>query len=1243
VAENFVVSAYIEDVRVFTQTVAQLNPQASITLQWDQVFAAAGFYPVKVVIDETNVLDEDNELNNFAIRPILTGDYQLPGGIEPTATAAPLTLLPNQSVTITGRAQYFGIDPGVNPDVAGATVIARITGGGQASTTTFADGSYSLSVRSPGTAGTYALNIEVTDYTLTGYQGPITITVLPAPPRPDLSTFISLNKTTILPGESVSGTVLLQNVGDAVATNFLFRYFNCDQVLDEEVIASLAPGESRTYTFTTTTNVIGDCFNRNNCLFRSIADVNNVVTEKTKTNNQSSANLTVLPDKPDLTPINTTNGVIPGNVNMLNPFTFSVRVDNIGGVNATTPFTVNVYIDDVLIRTQPFPSLNSCEGNTFSVTHNFADINDKVLTIKVDEPIGSGSVDEYRETNNEYSKIIRHVPPPPQFPNLNIANRDISVTPVLPAAGTNFDLTMVYRNTSQQAITAPFNIEMTVTESGVPRIETQTINETILPGTSRSINLTTSLATDGDHAIRVRLDADNIITESSEGDNTAQMPLCVDFQFSSFGGAWGGNFYVNTPQNFSAGIFNTGLFTATDVLVSFFVDDVKIGSSVIPVLGPGNNSSAQSVAFPYLFSTVGSYEVKMVIDEPNAYTECREDNNSYVRTITVLEPRPDVRIFSEYISPSKINPDVNEPITIFISYDNVGVGASGAFKARILVDDVPLGSDVDIPSVAAGDDGTVEVPTPYASSTAGIRVIRAILDPDNQLNETSKTNNQATRALVVGKAPNLIFTDLQANVNCPDDGADVILTASLHNAGDLQATADVFFFYIAGADTIPIDNKRFTLAGKESLQVQTEWLVINKTFDLYAEIRNSDPMEYDESDNFIRTKLCGGPYFNLFVEAEGKGIIQKTPNQNRFEGAQSVTITAIPASGWIFAGWQGDATGTTNPLTINLGSDQTIMAVFNAAACTPVVISGSRCGTGSVTLRATGAEGAQQYAWFENQDDQTPFLINSTGEFVTPELSATRTYYVRIQEAGGCISDKFPAIAEVTILSAPLITTPSNAGFTFCAGESITLQGPPGFFGYQWSNNLSGQSITVTAAGTYSLVVTDNTGCTSAPASIVVTENPSPNAIITYSNDRLVAGPAASYQWFNHGVAIPGAKSNTLEINFLQYGVYTVRMVSTENCVAISDPFVYLITGPETDPQTNFVLYPNPTAGKISMRISSDTNVKKWIITDAFGRQMAGITGEKIEDLDISNWASGIYTVVVTSDEKIFTQKFIKL
>ena len=56
----------------------------------------------------------------------------------------------------------------------------------------------------------------------------------------------------------------------------------------------------------------------------------------------------------------------------------------------------------------------------------------------------------------------------------------------------------------------------------------------------------------------------------------------------------------------------------------------------------------------------------------------------------------------------------------------------------------------------------------------------------------------------------------------------------------------------------------------------------------------------------------------------------------------------------------------------------------------------------------------------------------------------------------------------------------------FCPGESATLNASAGFASYQWSNNDSGQGISVTSGGTYCVTATDGMGC--ANSSCVVVE-----------------------------------------------------------------------------------------------------------------------------------------------------------
>lgn len=66
----------------------------------------------------------------------------------------------------------------------------------------------------------------------------------------------------------------------------------------------------------------------------------------------------------------------------------------------------------------------------------------------------------------------------------------------------------------------------------------------------------------------------------------------------------------------------------------------------------------------------------------------------------------------------------------------------------------------------------------------------------------------------------------------------------------------------------------------------------------------------------------------LRVRAEGGGTV-RTPAKNVYSSSEIVTLTAEPREGFSFIGWSGDASGTTNPLSLQLrpGSMQ-VTALF---------------------------------------------------------------------------------------------------------------------------------------------------------------------------------------------------------------------------------------------------------------------------------------------------------------------------
>ncbi len=76
------------------------------------------------------------------------------------------------------------------------------------------------------------------------------------------------------------------------------------------------------------------------------------------------------------------------------------------------------------------------------------------------------------------------------------------------------------------------------------------------------------------------------------------------------------------------------------------------------------------------------------------------------------------------------------------------------------------------------------------------------------------------------------------------------------------------------------------------------------------------------------TQKPAGSYAVTFVADEG-GTLTGTTSQIVQSGASCTPVTAVPDSGYTFAGWSGDHTGKENPLTVsNVTSDMTITASF---------------------------------------------------------------------------------------------------------------------------------------------------------------------------------------------------------------------------------------------------------------------------------------------------------------------------
>lgn len=74
--------------------------------------------------------------------------------------------------------------------------------------------------------------------------------------------------------------------------------------------------------------------------------------------------------------------------------------------------------------------------------------------------------------------------------------------------------------------------------------------------------------------------------------------------------------------------------------------------------------------------------------------------------------------------------------------------------------------------------------------------------------------------------------------------------------------------------------------------------------------------------------ICCTEEYKLSVEVTGNGSYEVTPQKNNYEEGESVTITAIPDSGWLFNKWLGSMNTNYNPIYLQMNGDKYLELVF---------------------------------------------------------------------------------------------------------------------------------------------------------------------------------------------------------------------------------------------------------------------------------------------------------------------------
>jgi PKD repeat protein len=254
--------------------------------------------------------------------------------------------------------------------------------------------------------------------------------------------------------------------------------------------------------------------------------------------------------------------------------------------------------------------------------------------------------------------------------------------------------------------------------------------------------------------------------------------------------------------------------------------------------------------------------------------------------------------------------------------------------------------------------------------------------------------------------------------------------------------------------------------------------------------------------------------------------------------------------------------------TINVGAGTYSVVLTDAFGCArtldpvtvvelpaPVVsISGNQviCDANCTTLSVPFTPG-YTYQWYESLTNPVPGgngsqLVICSGSILSP-------YVLEVTDQNNCrgISDPFTITQEVSP-SFSVLVSPDD-----CAGTPSTLTVTPiqPDVVYSWSNGMTGPSIVVSLAGTYTAIGTDMiTGC-SGSASAVIHPQPDlcslPVGCYEVCNPDTICGPPglATYQWNMNGLPIPGAIFPCYEI--IESGSYNLTASNNFECFTTSD------------------------------------------------------------------------------------------
>jgi hypothetical protein len=227
-----------------------------------------------------------------------------------------------------------------------------------------------------------------------------------------------------------------------------------------------------------------------------------------------------------------------------------------------------------------------------------------------------------------------------------------------------------------------------------------------------------------------------------------------------------------------------------------------------------------------------------------------------------------------------------------------------------------------------------------------------------------------------------------------------------------------------------------------------------------------------------------------------------------------------------------------------------------------------------------------------------------------------------------------------------------------CEGTSVNLDAGshPKNPIYIWSNAQLTQTVNITSAGIYWVKVQNSDGCTASDTVMITAyDNPVLNSIAVMDDGNenftfnvIGAAHIDNYIWdfgdntTQSGVGLPTAVNHTYTIP----RTYEVVLTVTNQCKSITSNREIIVFG-TTDisdidaMRAAFSVYPNPTSSTATIENKSNVSINQVTIVNVMGQTVHAYKdiGKKNVTINMSNLATGIYSIIIHTDKGNITKK----